>query len=82
MYVKRSCVGLGFLCQFPYIAPIVPGRGVVGHYIDRCIIIIEERAHRAAVTVKPSRCGLPHQLYNVYIRKSCVCGSDGSYKTF
>ena len=43
MHVKCPCVGLGFLCQSPYniymLAPIAPGRGVVGHHIDRCIII-------------------------------------------
>ena len=30
-------MGLGFLCQSPYDAPIVAGRVVVGHYTDRCI---------------------------------------------
>ena len=32
-------MGLGFLyINPPVLAPIVPGRGVVGHYVDRCII--------------------------------------------
>ena len=30
-------VGLGFYVNPPILAPIVPGRGVVGHYIDRWI---------------------------------------------
>ena len=31
--------GLGFYVNPPMLAPIVPGMGVVGHYIDRCIIL-------------------------------------------
>ena len=39
MLVKCPCMGLGFLyVNPPVLAPIVPGRGVVGHYVDRCII--------------------------------------------
>ena len=29
--------GLVFCVNPPVLSPIVPGRGVVGHYIDRCI---------------------------------------------
>ena len=39
MHVKCPCLGLGFLCQSPCVTPLAPGRGVVGHYIDRCITI-------------------------------------------
>ena len=27
------------ISQIPTLPPMVPGRGVVGHYIDRCIIV-------------------------------------------
>ena len=35
--------GLGFYVNpptCPMLPPIVPGRGVVGHYIDRCILSV------------------------------------------
>ena len=40
MHVKCPCLGLGFYVNPPVLPPIAPGRGVVGHYIDRCIMTI------------------------------------------
>ena len=40
MHIKCPCLGLGFYVNPPMLPPIVPGRGVVGHYIDRCITLL------------------------------------------
>ena len=34
--------GFVFYVNPPVLSPIAPGRGVVGHYIDRCITLVPE----------------------------------------
>ena len=42
-YVKSPYVGLRFLEEPPCMTRVLPGpvRGVVGHYIDRCISLVK-----------------------------------------
>ena len=50
MHIKCPPVwGLGFYVNHHVLAPIVPGRGVVGHYIDRCITMVYKRKKENAL---------------------------------
>ena len=75
MHFKCPCMGLGFYVNPPVLAPIVPGRGVVRHYIDRCITdLLEYSSILCAISIKKQPIAVPeHKPRRPKILEVSIC---------